>query len=442
MNRGTPTLGSVLVTRVFFFAILAMLLQLAVVFLNYYWNVGELSRLYVEQETERLAEGIQVRDSIVTYHLPAYLADRYEGPQTGYVARIRKASGSLIFNSCDDACEGRFLPIEVHPPDFWLRTVTPGKPLALVGGRAFSISGQVFVIDVETAGDPQDVVRSVLLNEVLEHMIIPMGILLVLVLGATTLSVRQALKPVHRAAAAAEVLDPLDARSHLQSEGMPQEIAHLTNAVNKAFARVGELMQAQRTLTSGISHEVRTPLAAIKLELERISSPRARKAERDLDELVQFVDQMTALARLESFDHGMFETVNLAGLCQETVSQLAPWIYENNHAIELAVMSQKTMASAIPALLKDALRNLIENAVFHTPRGTGISVVVLESCIRVESERPLSGQSQGMRTRNEGLGIGLKIVRKIAGIHGGSVREIRSDKSIAFELYLPPGQKD
>ena len=162
-----------------------------------------------------------------------------------------------------------------------------------------------FVVDVATMGDPQDVVSDVLWNEVIEHMIVPMSILLVLVLGATLLSVRQALKPVRIAADAAERIDPMDSRSHLQFQEMPREVAHLAEAVNRAFERVGELMKSQKILTSGIAHEVRTPLAAIKLELGHIDHPRARKAEADLDDLVRFVSQITALARLDTFDHGM-----------------------------------------------------------------------------------------------------------------------------------------
>ncbi len=62
MSQSRPTLGSILTKRIAFFAILAMFVQLAVVFSDYYWNVGELSRLFVEQETERLAAGIIVED--------------------------------------------------------------------------------------------------------------------------------------------------------------------------------------------------------------------------------------------------------------------------------------------------------------------------------------------------------------------------------------------
>ena len=89
MRLSSPTLGAILTRRIAFFAVLAMVLQLAVVFSDYYWNVGELSRLFVEQETERLASGIAVEDGTIRYRLPDSVEGRYGQAQTGYVARIR-----------------------------------------------------------------------------------------------------------------------------------------------------------------------------------------------------------------------------------------------------------------------------------------------------------------------------------------------------------------
>ncbi|MBB4238009.1 signal transduction histidine kinase [Rhizobium esperanzae] len=268
-----------------------------------------------------------------------------------------------------------------------------------------------------------------------------MSILLGLVLGATLWSVRRALKPVKAAADAAELIDPMDSRSHLPFEGMPREIAHLAVAVNRAFQRVGDLMNSQRILTSGIAHEVRTPLAAIKLELGRIDHPRARRAEGDLDDLMHFVAQLTALARLDTFDHSAFEEVDLVALTTGVAEQLAPWVYENKHSLEVFADAETASVSAAPALLKDALRNLIENAVRHTPDSTQIIVRVGEYGIHVEDKRDLRQEAPPHQTRNtDSLGIGLKIVERIAELHNGSLRRSTSPYGHVFDLVLPGGQ--
>lgn len=120
-------------------------------------------------------------------------------------------------------------------------------------------------------------------------------------------------------------------------------------------------MRSQRILTSGIAHEVRTPHAAIKLELGHIDHPRARKAEADLDDLVRFIGQLTALARLDTFDHSMFEEVDLVVLCAGVAEQLAPWIYENKHSLELSSRAETAIVKGMPALLKDAHRLAISS---------------------------------------------------------------------------------
>ena len=292
-------------------------------------------------------------------------------------------------------------------------------------------------------GDPQELVWSVLGHEVLDHMLVPMGIILVLVLGATLMSMRKALRPVRAAALAAEAIDPMDARSHLDTEGMPQEIARLAEAVNRAFSRVGDLMKAQKLLTSAIAHEVRTPLAVVKLELERIDHPRARKAEADLDELVRFVAQLTALARLEAVDHASFVLLGAGKLVEDLVEGIAPWVYENGHSIALDV-EEDFQVNAVESLLRDAIRNLIENAVRHTPEGTAITLVVGRRSISVsDNGGGYDPVGQGIELadaikKRGGLGIGLEIVRRIAKLHNAEFQIIQQPSATEARLIFAP----
>ncbi|ODN68672.1 ATP-binding protein [Methylobrevis pamukkalensis] len=412
---GAP-LGSILARRIAFFAILAMIVQLAVVVSDYYWNDDELSRLFVERETEGLAAGL----GNGSFRLPDRYAGRYGAPGRGYAARVRASDGPVLFSSCDHECEEHFLPLDLRPPTFWLRTITPGKPLTLAGGRSFTVDGHAVLVEVVTLGDPDDVVSDVLLHEIVDHMIVPMGLLLLLVLGGTLLSVRQALMPVRAAALAADAIDPLDQRSKLPTEGMPREIAHLADAVNRAFARIGELMRSQRLLTSGIAHEVRTPLAAVQLELGHIDHPRARKAEADIEELARFVQQLTALARLESFDHAAFTPVDLGDLATEVVETLAPWVYDSGHSLALEVSASRSVPAVAP-LLKDAVRNLVENAVRHAAARRAIVVRVTAAVIEVEDDGAAGdgvvARASPATATTGGLGIGLRIVQRIALLH-------------------------
>jgi signal transduction histidine kinase len=279
--------------------------------------------------------------------------------------------------------------------------------------------------------------------EMRDHMILPMGLTLLMVLGGTIPSILVLLRPIRRAAAAAETLDVTEATGELDPTGMPAEVAGLTISVNRAFERIRELLQTQRLLTSAISHEIRTPLAIVHLELQRIDHPRARKALLDLDHLVHFVTQLTMLARLEGGRTIVTTPIDLGGLVAHVVEQMAPFVYENGHEIAFAGAATPPV-SGNRTLLEDAVRNLIENAVRHTPDGTRITVGVAACQVEVnDNASPPAGLSgldseAGHLKPGDGLGIGLKIVRRIMALHGGALHLRHGPQGTEVVLTLQP----
>lgn len=418
MARRPVPLVRLVARRIVLFTLMAMVAQLGVVFFDYYRNDGELSRLLIERETALLAHGLHRDDGRLEYRLPHDGLHRYAKLDTGYFARVRTSDGHVLFSGCDVSCEEHFLPLDINPPDFWSRQLKPGKPLNVVGGRVVRETNEDVLIEVAIIGDRDGEIWDVLGREVMDHMIVPMSLSLIFVLGGTLLSVRSALAPVRRAALAAEALDPMNAASHLETKGMPLEIEQLSSAVNRAFSRVGDLIRSQKLFTSAIAHEIRTPLAVLKLELGHVDHPRARKAEADLDELTHFVAQLTALARLEASDSSNFVELDGETLALETVEAMAPWVYEQGCELEFE-NGGTFRIPGIAGLLRDAIRNLIENAVRHTPRGTRITVrVERQGVISVTDDAPPQPERR-VSPENEGTGIGLQIVRRIAGLHHG-----------------------
>jgi two-component system, OmpR family, sensor histidine kinase QseC len=176
----------------------------------------------------------------------------------------------------------------------------------------------------------------------------------------------------------------------------------------------------------------------MKLELGRIDHPRARMVEADLEDLVRFVSQLTTLARLESFDHGAFETVDLIALSASAVEQVAPWVYENLHSVELITTSDSALIQGIPALLRDAIRNLVENAVRHTPDQSHIIVRVGPHLIEVEDCRTGAVEQSAAKPKADSLGIGLKIITRIAEIHRAELRRPLSATGSIFTIAFQP----
>jgi len=410
----TRPLWQIAAIRIVFFGLLAALAQMALVVADYYFNDKELGRLLIEQQVDQLGEGQVTSGSLTRYALPDEMADLF-APGRGYFARVRTVDGAILFSSCDAACEDHFLPPTVRPPDFWVRFIQPGKPLHVAGGGTVERDGQVLLIEFATVGDSEGLIWGVFWHEVLDHLVVPMSLLLVFAVGGAIVSIIAALRPVEAAAQAADLLDPLALGDGLPTGTMPQEISRLTGAVNRAFRRSGELIRGQRMLTSAIAHEVRTPLAIIKLELSGIDSPKARKAEADVDELSEFVAQLTALARLEAIKERHYVATDLSQLCEEVVAAVAPWVLARGDTIAFEKHAEPT-AVIVPTLIRDACRNLIENAVRHSPAGTEITLRVARGPVISIIDRKPDSMIAGRPS--DSLGIGLAIVERVLSLHG------------------------
>ncbi|NKJ39180.1 HAMP domain-containing sensor histidine kinase [Rhizobium sp. SG570] len=423
-----PTLIRIITLRIALFAALAMAIQAALVFADYYFDNKQLATLMIERETAELSKGFERRHDEAPYKLPHDL-HRYGIRGGFYITRIRTPSGQILYTNCDARCDNHLLPQEVNPPDLWSRMLSDGKPLAVAGGKTYEIHGDKIFVEIAILHDSDGIMWAVIGREFADHLATPMAIMLFFVLGGTLLSIRQALRPVAKAAQEAGHLDPLDPSHLINQTSMPREIADLAAAVNRSLARIGALMKSQRLFTTAVAHEIRTPLAMMKLELGNIEHPRARKIEADLDALADFVGQITALGRLESADRAVFQQVDLAKLADWVVADIAPLVYDRDHTIAYSNLGAGSIEGHAP-LLADALRNLVENATKHTPDGTTIEVVAGPGPrLTVKDDAGIfdaPAEPPFGDLKADHMGIGLEIVRRITALHGGRM-EIEVD---------------
>jgi signal transduction histidine kinase len=426
MSKPPPTLLSIVGRRILAFACLAMVLQVALVLADYWFDDQELGRILIEHETSRIAVNVVHRDGALVVHLSQDHQHRYHvdapGPDRAIFMRIRTPDGVVLYSNCDADCTALFFPLDLHPPTFWQRSLRPGKPLSVSGGRIFERDGAVFLVELAVLGDPNGLITDVLTHEMIDHMLVPMTLMLLLVIGAAVISIRQALAPVRQAAEAADRIRPEITGADLATERMPREIVVLVEAVNRLLVRVRALIRDQKLLASSIAHEIRTPVSIVKLELARIEDPRARRAEQDLDQLTHKLEQLTALARIDLIDQSAFITVDMTAVVQGAVERLAPYVYAKGKTIEF-IANGPVLATAVPALIEVLVANLVENAVKHTPEGTEIRVLVGPGRLTVsDTGSGFTGQAarllDGSRVKMTGaLGLGLKIVERIIALH-------------------------
>ncbi|MEY2736340.1 MAG: hypothetical protein RLZ58_1749 [Pseudomonadota bacterium] len=232
------------------------------------------------------------------------------------------------------------------------------------------------------------------------------------------------------------------------------EAAQLGRRFNQAAERVEALVGTHKSLLANASHELRSPLARIRVALELMgeqASPQLQQEiSRNIGELDALIDEILLASRLDARadEVGASEPVDLVGLAAEEASRTGA---------ELTVREGTGDATVhgVARLLRRLLRNLLENAARHggsevrlqigrSPQAEGFEIRVSDSGPGVpESERErifepfyrLGGASE----RDGGVGLGLALVRQIAQRHGGTVRcEPAEGGGACFVVNLPP----
>ncbi len=242
------------------------------------------------------------------------------------------------------------------------------------------------------------------------------------------------------------------------------EVAFLAQRFNEAAERIERLVLANRSLLANASHELRSPLARIRMGLALLDGPeqspdasrQASRAEvaRSIDELDELIGEILLASRLERAptDLGSTEPVDLAGLCAEECARTGAEFEAPPDAEGTGLM-----VSGAPRLLRRAVRNLLENARRYSPHevtlalrrtpSNALEVQVLDrgpgvpDHLRQRIFEPFY-RLPGASERDGGVGLGLSLVHSIAQGHGGSVRcEARVGGGACFILLLPTSER-
>jgi two-component system OmpR family sensor kinase len=235
-----------------------------------------------------------------------------------------------------------------------------------------------------------------------------------------------------------------DALAPLAERGLPDELKPLAASVNALLARLDAALGAQRRFTADAAHELRTPLAALKLQLDvarRVGDDPARTAAYDdLDEGVarasHLVDQLLTLARVEPEALAAHAAdCDLVALAKEAIVARGALAAAKRIDLGLARESPATVRGDA-ASLAILLSNLLDNALRYTPEGGRVDVFVERgdegtAILTVadtgpgipadERERVFDRCYRGVGAGATGSGLGLSIVKRIADAHGATL---------------------
>ncbi len=285
------------------------------------------------------------------------------------------------------------------------------------------------------------------------YELLPMFVSVVLVgSAAAALAVRRAFRPLSRISERAAAIHPgSDAR--LPTDDVPAEILPLVEAVNRALDRLQLALERQRRFTAFAAHELRTPLAALRARIEGLPErlPEKRALVGTIDRMAHLVEQLLAVARLESGLLVPEEELDLRDLVREVAEDFAPLAAERERDLAVELPDRPVPARVHRDSLTRALVNLLDNAVKFAPpgsevtmrleengtvavldRGPGLDGADLEELFRPFVRRRPRAEDPG------GSGLGLAIVRDVAEIHGGcATARPREGGGAVFEIRIP-----
>jgi heavy metal sensor kinase len=297
-----------------------------------------------------------------------------------------------------------------------------------------------------------------------------LGSLTLLIAGVLTLTlVGKALSPIERLSRQADAYSAGDLSHRLSGAESGDEVGRLVVAFNRLLARLEAAFMRERRFASDAAHELRTPLTILRGEVDLAlrDDPDNGEPARDtllslkeeIEHLETLVANLLALARSESVDASLdAEPVSLLELSSESLGRLST--PARSEGVVLRIDPESTDATVLgdATTLRQAILNVVQNGVRHSPRGSTLRIrvrrigsrAVVEVCdagpgipesalphlfdrfFRVDSARTrLPGRGQGH-------GLGLSITRAVVEAHGGEVRaENLPTGGARFTILLP-----
>lgn len=209
------------------------------------------------------------------------------------------------------------------------------------------------------------------------------------------------------------------------------EIDAVTGAINQLVDRLNQTLERERLFTADVAHELRTPLAGLRLHLELLAKTSGIAVDpllQRLDLMTESITQLLQLARVgQSFSAGSYQRVALAAdVIRPVESDLSAMLRTRGQILRLKIALPEISVSGDATLLRLLLRNLVENAHRYSPPNSVITVSAGGGVLAVEDEGPgIDEAKSGELTRAfvrmdsgyGGIGLGLSIVARIAQLH-------------------------
>lgn len=285
--------------------------------------------------------------------------------------------------------------------------------------------------------------RNALANEIIKGVIFPQFVILPIALGLVWFGLGKGLKPLRTLQASIRARRP-DDLSPIEPRDVPREVKPLVDAFNELLGRLDDSVAVQKRFVADAAHQIKTPLAGLRMQAElalRETDP--ARLRRSLEQVASastraahLVSQLLAMARAENLRETLDRRpVDAGALVRDVVADWVGVAVRRGTDFGFEESRQAAWVAADPLLLREAIGNLVDNALRYTPAGSHVTVRVSADArtvaVEVEDDGPGIAETDRpfvferffrvLGTGADGSGLGLAIVREIVGQLGGTI---------------------
>jgi two-component system sensor histidine kinase TctE len=361
--------------------------------------------------------------------------------------QVRGARGELAGGDPELAAPPEGAPDEVQFRDDDIRN-DPVRVAALWVGTGAGANSGVVVQVAETFDR-----RSRLATEIIKGVILPQFVILPLAVLLVWFALARGIAPLNTLQQRIRRRESQDL-SPIDDHDVPEEVAPLVRSINDLLARLDRTMGAQKHFLADAAHQMKTPLAGLRMQAELAQrdldaggDPQAvmrslRQIARSSQSAAHLVNQLLAMARAEDTEQARrLQDVPLVKLAAEVVRDFVPRAMDKR--IDLGYEGPEAEPAAPrlrgqPVLVRELLRNLVDNALQYTPAGGTVTVRLMPDpygqvfVLQVEDTGPGIPEDEreqvfqpfyrALGTDVDGSGLGLAIVKEIADKHDATVK--------------------
>ncbi len=272
--------------------------------------------------------------------------------------------------------------------------------------------------------------RDDLADDIAEQVTTPGLWLLPVVALVLALAIRRGLRPLDQLS---QQVHQLDIQRDTVLHAPPhEEFRAVVSSINTLMARYNAALSRERELASEVAHELRTPLASLSLHASSLQrgldaaeqADAITRIERDAARAANVLSDLLTMARASRAELAeAAQPLDLCELARGVVADYGQSALQSGHELSLDAPDTAPFKGH-PVLLELALRNLIDNALAHTPHGTAVQVRVTAAppAFEVSDNGRAVTQAAGGKPAggNAGLGLGHQVVRRVAAVHGGT----------------------